>query len=179
MNERDLRDCFGLFATGVMVACARSLNESLDRQIQNHSSDKISSNNDDELYGITVNSFSSVSLEPPILLFSIDNRSYNLQAFLEAKTFSLNILSIDQLNIAQEFARAQNHKKWDIVRHSYTDRGNPIFKDSLGFFECEKYQVIQVGDHHIFLGKIINFAKFSSKKPLLYFGSKFADLTSI
>lgn len=152
MNERELRDCFGLFATGVMIA---------------------STNFKDELYGMTINSFASVSLNPPMLLFSIGNESYNLKYFKKTKYFTLNILSVDQLKLAQEFARKGNQHKWAMEEFYLTHKKNPVFNNSLGFFECKKHKMIKAGDHHILIGEIVDFAKFNDLKPLTYIKSQF------
>lgn len=152
MNERELRDCFGLFATGVMIA---------------------STNYKDELYGMTINSFASVSLKPPMLLFSIANESYNLRFFKKTKYFSLNTLSVGQLPLAREFARHQNQHKWAMEEFYLTKLKNPVFNNSLGFFECKKHKLIKAGDHHILIGEIVDFAKLNDDKPLTYINSQF------
>ena len=155
MNERELRDCFGLFATGVMIA---------------------TSSFEGKLYGITINSFASVSLKPPLLLFSIDNKSSNLNAFQKAKHFSLSILSEQQLLLAQEFAKPKNEKKWQVEKYFSAKSGTPIFENSLGYFECERHEVVAAGDHHIVIGKIINCSKLTQSKPLLYLNGTFCSL---
>ena len=155
MNERELRDCFGLFTTGVMVATTSF---------------------EDNLYGMTINSFASVSLEPPLLLFSIDNKSSNLRAFQKAKNFALSILTEKQLPLALEFARPANEKKWQVEKYFSRNSSVPIFENSLGYFECERYNVVEAGDHHIIIGKIIGCAQLNSSKPLIYLGSTFSSL---
>lgn len=152
MSDKKLRECFGLFATGVMVATA---------------------NLEGELYGMTINSFASVSLNPPLLLFSVANSSFNLEAFTKSKSFILNVLSTKQLDLAKEFARSQNHKKWEIEKYHSTKLGNIVFENSLGYFECKKHQIIAAGDHHVIIGEIIDFAKLQQHDPLLYFSSQF------
>ena len=155
MNQRELRDCFGLFATGVMIATTSF---------------------EEALYGMTINSFASVSLDPALLLFSIDNKSSNLQVFQKAKNFTLSVLSEKQLLLAQEFAKPANKKKWQIEQHFNRKSLSPIFQNSLGYFECETYKIIEAGDHHIFIGKIIDCAKLNDFKPLIYLGGKFSFL---
>ena len=152
MNERELRDCFGLFATGVIIATTAFK---------------------DHFHGMTINSFSSTSLEPPLLLFSVDNKSSNLKAFQKSKHFSLSILSQQQLILAQEFAKPKNESKWQIEKYFTTNTGSPIFEESTGYFDCERYDVVKAGDHHIIIGKIISCAKLKQDKPLLYMGGRF------
>lgn len=152
MSDKKLRECFGSFATGVTIASCE-LNG--------------------ELYGLTVNSFSSVSLQPPLLLFSVGNESYNLEAFRRSNSFIINILSAKQIGLAKEFALSQNHKKWTAEKYHFTANHNVIFENSLGYFECKKHDIIKAGDHHIIIGEVINFAKLSNEDPLLYFRSEF------
>lgn len=154
MNERDLRDCFGLFTTGVMIAATQF---------------------EGKYYGMTINSFASVSLNPPLLLFSIDNKSYNLPAFQKAKNFTLSILSEKQINLAQEFARPANESKWQVEK-IIQQQDYLIFENSIGYFSCEKQNSISAGDHHIIIGKIINCAKLKQDKPLLYLNGAFSSM---
>lgn len=151
-NARDLRDCFGLFATGVMIATTTTKHN---------------------LHGLTINSFSSVSLEPPLLLFSIDNNSSNLKVFKKSKRFCLNILSKNQEELAKEFAKPSNGEKWTIEKYNLTIYNNPVFENSVAFFECENYKMIKAGDHHILIGRIINFAKMNDDECLFYHLGKF------
>ncbi len=155
MDEKKLRECFGLFTTGITIA---------------------STNFENKSYGMTINSFASVSLEPPLLLFSIANSSSNLEAFLKASNFIINVLSAQQLVLAQEFSRPQNDKKWQNEKVHFTKLGNMIFENSLGFFECQTHDIIKAGDHHIIIGKIIDLAKLSQARPLLYFGGEFSEI---
>jgi flavin reductase (DIM6/NTAB) family NADH-FMN oxidoreductase RutF len=157
VTQKTLRDCFGLFPTGVMIA---------------------STNFKDKFYGLTINSFSSVSLDPPLLLFSIDNQSSNLTAFKKSQYFSLNILSVKQINLAKEFAKPLNHHKWTQQKSAEPyflgKFGNPVFENSLGFFECEQHKIIKAGDHHVIIGKIIDFSKLNLKPPLFYVKGEFS-----
>lgn len=154
MNERDLRDCFGLFATGVMIAATQF---------------------EGKKYGMTINSFSSLSLNPALLLFSIDNKSYNLAAFQKSQSFTLSILGEKQLILAQEFARPANEGKWR-VENILPQQNHIIFENSIGYFNCEKQNIISAGDHQIIIGKIVNCAKLKQDKPLLYLNGAFSSL---
>jgi len=153
MDEKKLRECFGLFATGITIA---------------------STNFENKSYGMTINSFASVSLNPALLLFSIANSSSNLGAFLKNSNFIINVLSKEQLELAKEFSRPQNDKKWQNEEFHLTKLGNVIFEKSLGFFECQTHQTIEAGDHHIIIGQVINLEKLRQASPLLYFGSEFS-----
>ncbi len=154
-EDRFLKECFGQFATGVMIATTsyKGIN-----------------------YGLTINSFSSVSLDPALVLFSIDNNSYNLKFFKKSKKFCLNILNKNQLQIAKEFSKAHNHDKWNVEEFYFSKNNNPIFKNSRVFIDCKKYKTMKVGDHHIFIGRIVELEKIERDvvgEPLFYFGGGF------
>ena len=156
MEIRNLRDCLGKFATGVIIA-ATSLDNKLD--------------------GMTINSFSSVSLDPPLVLFCVDNRSSNLAKFTKNEFFTLNILSEDQQDLATQFAMPDNDKKWLAEEYSWTNNGCPVFDNTLGYFECRKDRIIEAGDHHIIIGEVVGFENLDeNKNPLLYFKSKFCRI---
>lgn len=189
MDQRKLRDTLGLFATGVIVACARKRNFltetfSYSNLFDNKAfTEKLFDNKifgqvlrqifTEEFFGITINSFSSVSLKPPLVSFCIDNKSTNLRLFKRNRYFSLNILSEDQIELARGFATPKNNKKWQIEPYFFGRQGSPIFENSLGFFECKKHKIIKAGDHHIIIGEVVDFAKMHDKNPLLYNKSQF------
>jgi flavin reductase (DIM6/NTAB) family NADH-FMN oxidoreductase RutF len=126
---------------------------------------------------MTINSFSSVSLEPSLVLFAIDNKSANLSLFKKNRYFSLNVLSLEQLELARAFATPKNSKKWGVEPYLLGKFGNPIFQNSLGFFECRKQKVIKAGDHHIIIGEVLDFGKISESNPLVYYRGKFSSLS--
>ena len=127
----------------------------------------------DEFFGMTINSFTSVSLNPPLISFCVDNKSSNLELFKKNRSFILNILSEEQKDLANAFATPKNSKKWTVEPYIFSKFGNPIFHNSLSFIECQKYKVVKMGDHHIIIGEIIDFAKINEKKPLAYFQGKY------
>jgi flavin reductase (DIM6/NTAB) family NADH-FMN oxidoreductase RutF len=202
MDQRKLRDCLGLFGTGIIIACARRKNfltdkidsekilhnkifseKILNNKLINETSlgksllDKLKEIFSEEFFGMTINSFSSVSLKPPLVSFCIDNNSSNLPLFKKNKTFSLNILSESQQDLAGGFATPKNSKKWGIEPYSLGINGNPIFKNSLAYFECKKHKMIRVGDHHLVIGEVVDFNKINESKPLLYFQGKYTKAT--
>ncbi len=203
MEHRKLRDCLGLFSTGVMIACGRRRNflaekfsiekifdqqlviqKILNNKIINktiHDSalaqsilDKLKKFFADEFFGMTINSFASVSLEPPMALFSIDNKSSNLRFFKKNHYFSLNILGSEQVNLAKAFATPKNSTKWGVEPYFLGKFGNPIFQNSIGFLECKRKRVIKAGDHHIIIAEIVDFERLNEDEPLLYVKGKFS-----
>jgi flavin reductase (DIM6/NTAB) family NADH-FMN oxidoreductase RutF len=199
MDQKKLRECFGFFATGIVIACARKKNFFAKKFFDNNVFvEKIFNNKTlnetvlgksflhklkeifaDEFFGITINSFSSVSLDPPLVLFSINNKSSNLSLFKKNRYFSLNILSQEQQELANAFAAPKNSKKWGVEPYFFGKFGNPIFQNSLVFFECKKHRVIKAGDHHIIIGEIIDHGKISEKNPLLYYLGKYDKIGQI
>jgi len=124
-----------------------------------------------QLCGMTINSFTSVSLSPPLVSFCIDNRSANLVFFKKNKFFALNILSFDQQGLASAFAKPGNVSKWQFAPFAMSKFGNPIFKDSLAIIECKKHRILPMGDHHILFGEVVGFYIEEDKKemkPLSY-----------
>jgi len=156
MEIRGLRDCLGKFATGVVVAAT---------------------GDSDEIHGLTINSFSSVSLDPPLVLFCVDNRSSNLDKFRNNAFFTLNILSEGQIDLATAFAKPNNAEKWAVEGYSLTENSCPIFDNALGYLECRKDRIIEAGDHHIIIGEVVSFKDLGeNKNPLLYFKSNFCKI---
>lgn len=223
MDKKNLRNCFGNFATGVIIASAKKKNfltETFfaDKFFDNEKfikkfdefwskfSQKSYFNNSiakkfnsdllnvkfegsflqkklkkifaDEFFGMTINSFSSLSLDPPLIQFSIDNKSSNLKLFKSNRYFSLNILSIEQKNLSNAFATPKNSEKWQVEPFIFGKFGNPIFQNSIAFIECQKYKVIKAGDHHIIIGKVLDFGNISKKEPLIYYKGKYAILSN-
>ena len=130
----------------------------------------------DEFFGMTINSFTSISLNPSLISFCIDNKSANLEFFKKNRYFLLNILSTQQHELASAFATPKNSKKWTVEPYIFSKYGNPIFQNSLCFIECKKHKVIKMGDHHIIIGEIIDFAKVNDQQPLLYFNGKYRNI---
>ncbi len=192
MDQRKLRDCFGLFATGVIIACARRNNFLAEKFFNNNLFDgkklgdrllnnkifgkKLAEIFTDEFFGMTINSFSSVSLQPPLISFCIDNKSSNLSLFKKNHYFSLNILGENQKDLASGFAKPRNSDKWQIENYTFGKFGNPIFDNSIGFLECKKHKIIKIGDHHMVIGEVVDCGKISNAGPLIYNKAKFSLL---
>lgn len=146
IDPKAFRRALGNFATGVTVITAQDQNGNR--------------------VGVTANSFNSVSLDPALILWSIDKRSRSQDIFLKASHFTVNILSVDQINVSNNFARPIEDK---FAGMSYTiGAGNSIVLDNCAaHFECELYQTLDGGDHIILIGKVVNFSD-TGKAPLLY-----------
>lgn len=145
-DSRAFRRALGNFATGVTVVTATSAD---GRQV-----------------GVTANSFNSVSLEPPLILWSIDKRSSSHEVFEAATHFAVNILAADQIDLSNNFARPKEDRFAGIA-HEAGVGGAPLFPDCAARFQCEKYQQIDGGDHWILIGKVVAFDDLG-RAPLLY-----------
>lgn len=133
LDARSLRDAFGSFMTGVTVVTTRD--------------------HDGKPLGFTANSFSSVSLDPPLLLVSIANRSVNLGAFVGCKGFAVNILSEGQRDVSATFARPSDDRFASVYWRN-GPVGSPLIAGVSAWFDCTLEQAIPAGDHTILLGKI-------------------------
>ncbi|KAK0341900.1 hypothetical protein LTR94_024509 [Friedmanniomyces endolithicus] len=154
-DPRTLRDALGCFATGVTVV---TTTDEQGRPI-----------------GLTANSFSSVSLDPPLILFCLAKSSSNLERFRQAEHFAINVLHIGQQPMSGAFARA-NAERFDGIAWEVWETGAPILSGSLASFECLTDQVVEAGDHLVFIGRVTR-ARFEPRRdPLLYFRGRYRRL---
>ncbi len=116
--------------------------------------------------GVTANSFNSVSLDPALILWSIDKRSTSYEVFAEASHFAVNILAADQIDVSNQFARPKDDK-FAGIDFEHGAGGAPLLVDCAARFQCERYQIIEGGDHWILIGKVVAFDDFG-RSPLLY-----------
>lgn len=163
-SDREFRDALGLFATGVVVIT---------------SAGKAGSGNGDRsgYLGATVSSFSSVSLDPPLILFSIGRQSKAFTAWQSVESFAVNILSENQSAISTRFARAMTDK-WDGVNTRSGLGGVPLLSDALAWIECRAYAKYDGGDHLIIVGQVLSLSAKpgASARPLIFFGGKYREL---
>ena len=146
-DARTLRNALGCFATGVTVITTRA--------------------EDGSAVGFTANSFSSVSLDPPIVLFCLDRRSSSLPALEAAGVFAINILHIGQQEVSARFASRTADRFADTPCEIW-DTGVPVVQESMASLECRTLQVLDGGDHRIFLGQVVRVRADPSRDPLLY-----------
>jgi flavin reductase (DIM6/NTAB) family NADH-FMN oxidoreductase RutF len=154
-DPRTLRDALGCFATGVtVVTCV---------------------NDDGEPAGLTVNSFTSVSLDPPLLLVCLYKQAASAAALTRASHFAINVLQAGQQPASISFS-TRDEDRFGKTPWSRGEAGAPILKDSLGVFECENYAVYDGGDHHILVGQVVKASFDASLDPLLYFRGSYRRL---
>ncbi len=155
-EPRVLRDALGCFGTGVTVVTTLDANA--------------------EPVGLTVNSFTSVSLEPPLILFSLARSSGSLELFRSAAGFAVNVMHIGQQPIANRFARRDAPRFDGVDWYIRPGGGSPILSGTLATFDCSTHAVHEGGDHLIFVGRV-EYACFEPHRdPLLYFRGKYRRL---
>ena len=123
------------------------------------------------LYGKTINSFSSLSLTPPLVLFSLDNKSTKLNIFKKSETITINILSKKQRLISNNFAKT--NPDWKDIEYVSLKNGNPIIKNCVSNLDCKIIDKIKKGDHIIFICKVSQVINNDKLKPLIYYKSKY------
>ena len=157
-TSRDLRDALGCFATGVAVVTAR---------------DRLG-----EPVGMTMSSFNAVSLDPPLVLFSVARAAHSLDAMQAARGFAVNILGRAQADLSQRFARPHGDK-WQAVEHSPGYGDAPVLADVLAHFECKPYAQHDGGDHVIFVCEVQRFATAAAEEdPLIFYRGRYHALAT-
>lgn len=125
--------------------------------------------------GVTVNSFSSVSLEPPLVSFALDRNGGRAEPFIENGHFCINVLADDQVELSKKFA-AVGHTPCDSVGHEIGPAGSPVFLGVLAAFHCRLETTVDGGDHVILLGRVGDYDYDPSRQPLAFFRGKYAGL---
>jgi flavin reductase (DIM6/NTAB) family NADH-FMN oxidoreductase RutF len=127
-------------------------------------------------HGMTVNSFSSVSLDPPLILVCIDLKNAILGHFLTSAWFAVNILSDDQEDVSRRFSSAAE-RRFQGMDWKPGDSGVPLISGSLALMECELTKTFEAGDHAVLIGEVRR-ASYREGNPLVYFGSAYRNLAS-
>lgn len=157
IDPRDFRNALGTYATGVTIITAAAP--------------------DGKPYGLTCNSFASVSLNPPLVLWSLVVYSSSLTVFQNASHFTVNVLGASQQALANKFAKSSDDK-FTSVDWTPGLGGAPVLADSVANFQCRSVNRYYGGDHVIFLGAVEAYT-YSAKEPLLFargaFGRFLAD----
>ena len=130
----------------------------------------------DHPHGMTVNSFSSVSLDPPLVLVSIDLRNSILGHFLATPSFAINILAEGQESLSQRFSSV-SERRFEGVEWHTSALGNPLLDAVLAHLECSVARSFEAGDHIILIGQVEH-ASYSEGKPLVYFDSGYQSLNT-
>lgn len=153
-NGRDLRDAFGRFATGVTVITARG---------------------PEGPTAITANSFSSISMDPPLVMWSPAKGSARHDIFAGAEHFAIHVLAADQHDLAMGIARDRHALAHAVLGSN--DNDVPVLNDCLARFDCRRYALHDAGDHSIVLGEVLR-ATLRTGAPLAFFGGKVARVVT-
>lgn len=150
------RTIMGRFATGVTI---------------------VTTHHEEELHGLTVNSFASVSLDPLLILINIAKSARSHALILKSRTFAVNILAVDQRELSVLFSSSKIHDRFSHCFAPRSPLGNPYFPESLAVLEVERAEVVSAGDHSIFLGQVTDQRMLHPEKsPLLYYGGNYATV---
>lgn len=151
-----LRQAMGSFATGVAIATCHA---------------------EGRPYGITVNSLTSVSLDPPLMLFCLSNRTRVYPDFMAAGHFALNILAVGQEHLSRHFAGAQS-EDWTAISTQSLAMAPPLLTGCMAWLVCRTQAVHPGGDHAIIIGEITQLGCVPTAQPLLYFRKHYRHLTT-
>ena len=155
MDSKDLRQVFGRFATGITVITTRTP--------------------EGEKYGVTINSFASVSLDPPLILWSLQNDSEMFEAFERCTRWAVNILRSDQEDLSSRYAKRGDHQL--LAAHAETGTtGIPVMPASLVSLECELEQRYPGGDHVILLARVLEMTYRGPGNPLVFCAGSYRQL---
>jgi flavin reductase (DIM6/NTAB) family NADH-FMN oxidoreductase RutF len=158
MTVLELRRMFGCFATGVTVVTCRV---------------------GQRTHGITVNSFTSLSLDPPLVLICVDQKAIAWAMIPEAGCFAVNVLAEHQRPICDYFAKRlapDPENEFADIPHDNGMTGAPIIAGALAVFECRMAQSYPGGDHDIFIGEVVSARVLSNERPLLFHRGQFPTL---
>lgn len=156
IEPRALRSALGNFASGITIISALS---------------------DEEPVGFTCQSFYSVSIDPPLISFSVMLESTTYPKIHDAGKFAVNVLSYEQQAISNQFARTGTDK-WAGVSWRLTRNDNPIIDDTLMWLDCDLFEEYEAGDHYIVLGHVneISPVGWSNDEPLVFFQGRYRQL---
>jgi len=151
-SATEFRAALGMFATGVTIVTARSA--------------------DGQVIGLTANSFNSVSLEPPLVLWSLSRAAGSLPVFSTGSHYAINVLAADQKALAERFA-ARGADRFSGVTFDEGVGGAPLLHGAAATFECFNRSRYEEGDHVIFVGEVERCSWRAGASPLLFHGGRY------
>ena len=157
-DARDFRRALGQFPTGVTVITTVADNG--------------------EPIGCTASSFNSVSIEPGLVLWSLDKANFSKDIFVNASYFAVNILSEKQVETSNRFA-SRSEDKFSGIAYEKGLGGAPLFEGCCCYFQCKTWNVYEGGDHVIIVGEVIEYQYQDDLKPLVFSQGNYALTTSI
>jgi len=151
-SSTEFRAALGRFATGVTIVTARAASG--------------------ELIGLTANSFNSVSLTPPLVLWSLARAAASMPVFSAGSHYAINVLAATQKELAEQFAR-RGGDRWADVAYTEGVAGAPLITGAAATFECFNRSRYEEGDHVIFVGEVERCTHAQGASPLLFHGGRF------
>ncbi len=135
----------------------------------------------DEPYGLTVNAFSSLSLDPPLVLICIGKQTSSHDFLVRTDAFVVNILRKEQEALALRFARWElnNRERFESTRYQLAENGMPVLEGNLAHLVCTRNSQLEGGDHTILVGEVEATAISESGEPLVYYQSRFQELKNL
>jgi flavin reductase (DIM6/NTAB) family NADH-FMN oxidoreductase RutF len=160
LDTRRFRDALGQFPTGVTIIT--TVTAGGDR------------------LGMTISSFNSLSLDPPLVLFSIWHKANSFAAWQQAERYAINVLNENQEELSNKFAYPKG-EKWTGQTVLTGKTGVPLLPNAVIAFECEAYGRHEGGDHEIFVGRVVELHENQAKRghPLVFFGGQYRRLGSV
>lgn len=155
-DRRAFRQALGQFPTGVcVVTCSAEFGR----------------------LGMTISSFNCLSLEPPLVLFSIDRKAVSLPLWEKAAGYAINILAENQKDISNRFAMSLSNK-WEGMRFAHGHCGAPLLPGVAAVFECVPWAKHDAGDHILFIAEVQGFSSSTDRMPLVFSKGRYAALQS-
>jgi flavin reductase (DIM6/NTAB) family NADH-FMN oxidoreductase RutF len=152
LDARRLREALGLFPTGITIVTAKSSSGGW--------------------IGITMNSFNAVSLDPPLILFSVARSSYCFEPLRTAQAYAVNVLREEQHLLAERFARA-GADKWSGVAAHMSEHDCPVLDGVMAVFECVPYAQYDGADHIILVGRVVRLTFDGAGDALVYYRGRY------
>ena len=152
-GDRQFREALGSFATGVTIVTTMD--------------------GDGRPVGVTASSFNSVSLDPPLVLWSLARQSNSHDSFCKSGHFAIHVLASNQEGLSNLFAISRTDKFAEVA-WSRGQLGSPIIGERAALFECQTKHIYEAGDHTILVGEVVNFAV-EDLPPLLFHGGRYAE----
>ena len=157
LNQKALKEAMGCFATGVTVVTTQF---------------------DGGDYGMTCNSFNTVSLDPPLVLWSVRRASASHDAFVRGGGYTVSVLGADQEDIAHRFTRGTPAERFAGLPVMRLPTGRLVIEGAVAWFDCSLDKAIEAGDHDVLIGRVLEFAS-TSKDPLGYLRGEFRNLHAL
>jgi flavin reductase (DIM6/NTAB) family NADH-FMN oxidoreductase RutF len=157
IDPQTFRHIIGNFATGVTVITAAA---------------------GDELQGMTANAFTSLSLDPVMVLICVDRASHTHRILEQGRAFTVNVLAAHQEDVSRIFAKKAEPERGTLRGQAFRlgETGAPVLTDCLAYLECRVAEELSGGDHTIFLGEVVDAAVVKEGGPLLFFRGAYREL---